>query len=251
MTDASAAVASSRRRWSHAAAGSVAVVVPTTVALAVVWDGGPTALFLFGVLVVLAAELAVFWRVIERNGHGREPERITIATRVTIGRAGVIALLGGFLFVEPTMEPIGWVPAGLFAAAALSDAVDGRIARITDSVTELGDRLDTEVDALTVLVGATMAVGYGNAPVAFLAVGLARYAFVVGIALRRVRGRPVYRLDSSQPRRLLGALAMAAVWIALLPIPGPTVSWAITTVVLLPFSLNFLRDWLVVSGRLH
>lgn len=242
---------STRGRLSRATVGNTVLAGVGLVALAVVWDGGPTTRFLLGTLTVLAIQFVVVRRTLVRARLEAGPQPLTLATWLTIARGSALALLAGFVFVGPPAGTLAWVPGALFAIAAGLDAVDGVVARRTDSVTEFGARLDTEIDALTVLCGASIVVLYGFAPAAFLAVGLARYAFVAGIAVRRRRGRSIQKLDRSPARRFLGALAMAAIWLALLPNPGRTGSWLVTSAVLVPFLLQFGRDWLVVSGRLE
>ena len=239
--------ASSSRSWSYAAGVSCAVVAVALVALGVVRPTEMTRGFLAGVTVVLAVELVVFRRTIERAHREGGPQRITLATWITILRGAALALLAGFLTVDGLSGDLVWVPGVLFAVAASLDAVDGAVARVTDSVTELGGRLDVELDGLTVLVGATAIVVQGSAPVAFLAVGFARYLFVFGIWSRRRRGLAVSGLPPSQLRRFLGATAMVAIWLALLPVPGQRLSWLLTAFVMVPFLLHFGRDWLAVS----
>ena len=159
-------------------------------------------------------------------------------------------MLMGFLVVPKPDGAIAWAPGVLFALAAAVDAADGAIARRLDCESKRGERLDVEVDALTVFVGALLAVRYGVAPAVFVLVGLARYLFVAGIKYRRRRGSDVYELDPSDLRRALGGAAMVVIWLALLPVPGASLSRLLAWLVLVPFLLNFTRDWLVVSGRL-
>ena len=238
------------RRWSHVAFVSCAVVVLTLAALEGVWTAGPTGSFLVVVASVLVVELVVFRRVIGTASRVAGPQRITMATWLTIFRAGTLATLAGFLVVEQPTGVFAWMPPTLYAVAAGLDAADGKLARATDSVTELGARLDTEMDGLTVLVGATLVVSYGLTPVFFLFVGFARYGFVLGIWIRKHRGEPVFDLPPSRIRQLLGATAMFVIWLALLPVPGETVSWILAAVVTIPFLANFARDYLAVSGRI-
>jgi len=174
---------------------------------------------------------------------------ITLATAVTLGRGAALAVLTGFLAAGLPTGRAAWLTAVLFALAAGLDTVDGAIARATDSVSELGARLDTEMDGLTVLVGTVAVVSADLVPVVFLLVGLARYLFVFGIWLRQRRELPVYDLPPSQLRRFLGGLAMATIWLALLPVVRPLVAHIVAITALIPFLGNFTRDWLAVSGR--
>lgn len=229
-----------------------AVVVALFVgALEAVWPIGPTADFLLGVLAAFGLFVLVVHRAVDRTGDEGGVEGLTLATGVTILRAGAVATLAGFLVTAPTRPGLeAWLPAALFAVAAGLDAVDGRLARLRGSVTELGARLDVEVDSLAVLVGSALAVAGGNAPPIFLSVGLARYVFVAGLRWRKRRGKAVCDLPPSRVRPLLGAAAMVATWIALLPAVGPGPSRLVTTAVMVPFLLNFARDYLAVAGRL-
>ena len=181
--------------------------------------------------------------------RNRVDGEITLATAVTLGRGVALAVFAGFLTAGLPAGRGAWLPAVLFALAAGLDTVDGAIARATDSVSELGGRLDTEMDGLTVLIGTLAVVGADLVPVGFLLVGLARYLFVAGIWLRQRRSLPVYDLPPSQLRRVLGGLAMATIWLALLPVIEPSVAHPVAIAVLVPFVLNFSRDWLAVSGR--
>lgn len=232
-------------RWS-AVTLWIGLLVATAVGLLRVgWETTASPLFLTGVTGGVLAISVVIGRPISRATGGP----ITLATVVTLSRGAALAVFAGFL---PSGLPSGrfvWLPAGLFALAAGLDAVDGRIARRMDAVSKLGGRLDTEMDGLTVLFGTVFVVAADLVPAMFLLVGVARYLFVAGIWLRKRRGLGVDPLPPSQLRRLLGGLAMGAIWVALLPTIGSTVSRLVAVAVLIPFVLNFCRDWLAVSGR--
>ncbi|THE65258.1 CDP-alcohol phosphatidyltransferase family protein [Salinadaptatus halalkaliphilus] len=248
-----------RPRWrylSHLAVGSTLLVGVGVVALAVVWSGGPSTAFLVGVAITFALTLLVVVWVCSQSPAGALKRSVSGATWITIARASGVAILGGFLVGGvPTAGSVrqldGWLPGILFALVAVLDAVDGPVARGTDSVTRLGGRLDTEIDGLTVLVGTVLVVANGLAPRFFLVAGLARYAFVAAVAVWHARGRTVLELDENRVRGVLGALVLCVVWIALLPVAGPSTTRLLATIVLLPFLANFLRDWLVVTGRYH
>ncbi|AFZ74423.1 CDP-diacylglycerol--glycerol-3-phosphate 3-phosphatidyltransferase [Natronobacterium gregoryi] len=230
-------------------ASAVAVLALVAGSPVYAWSSGAGGPFVVGAVLGFVAVVVASWRSITlaRQRVGVEP--ITPATWLTASRGGTLVILAGFLLIARPPDAFAWVPATLFAVAAGLDAVDGTLARATDDVSELGSRLDVEIDSLTVLVGTLLAIQYDVVPVAFLVVGLSRYAFVAGIRYRRWAGRPVYDLDPSTPRRVLGALAMVTIWLALSPIPGPAPTRVLAVVVLFPFVANFARDWLVVSGR--
>ena len=123
--------------------------------------------------------------------HGliRDPaERLGPAGWITLARATLalgVAALTADSFVRP-------VPAallvGLAAVVLALDYVDGEVARRTGTVSELGARLDGEVDAFLIL-----ALSVYVAPIAgawVLAIGAARYVFLAaGWALPWMRAR--------------------------------------------------------------
>lgn len=206
---------------------------------------GRSTLFLTGFVAgFVAVSVVVGWLV-----RSVDDQPLTLATIVTLARGVALAIFTGFLVAGIPDGSLVWAPAVLFAAAAGLDAVDGWIARSADSETAFGARLDMEVDALTVLVGTLLVVRETLVPVVFILVGLARYMFVFGSWLRIQRGQPVAELPPSQLRKLLGGLAMSTIWVALLPVVPISVSRPLALVVLVPFIVNFSRDWLAVSGR--
>lgn len=224
--------------------------VPTALGAGGLLAAGVPPAALLGVAVGGSVALTAI-RVATGRAHeatGTEP--VTAATAVTVVRAAALALLGAYLVVDPAVGGNGWIAGGLFAVAAGGDAVDGPVARAADAVTELGAELDVEVDGATVLVGGTAAVAAGMAPVAFLLVGIARPAFAYGLYRRRRRGLPVYDLRPSRLRVPIGAVAMLATWLALLPIPGEATSRLLTAGAMVPVVGSFARDWLVASGRI-
>jgi phosphatidylglycerophosphate synthase len=117
-------------------------------------------------------------RALTRSGADRigPANRVTMARSVLVG--GVTALIAdSFLHSVP-------IPllAGIAAVALALDAVDGRVARRTGTVSAVGGRFDMEVDAFLILV-LSVFVAPGLGPWV-LGIGLARY--VLGLA-----GRPV------------------------------------------------------------
>lgn len=236
---------SNRPQWSVTTLW-IAVLVSGTVGL--VWarlDGGVSMLFLAGVAGgFVAVSGVVGWLV-----RSVDDQPLTLATAVTLARGIALAVFAGFLVAGISDGSLAWAPAVLFAVAAGLDAVDGWIARSTDSVSAFGARLDTEVDALTVLLGTLCVVRETLVPAVFVVVGVARYLFVFGIWLRRRRRQPVEALPPSQLRRVLGGLAMGTIWLALLPAVPVLISRPLAVAVLVPFVINFSRDWLAVSGR--
>jgi phosphatidylglycerophosphate synthase len=101
------------------------------------------------------------------------------ADRVTLTRAtlvGSVAALSAESFVRGT--PVG-VLVSLALVALSLDAVDGKVARRTGTVSALGARFDMEVDASLALVLTIYLMGSMGGWV--LALGVMRYAFVAAL----------------------------------------------------------------------
>lgn len=234
--------------WQVATGLSSVVVACLVVALAALET--VTVPFLVAVGVVLVVQSTVF--VVANRQAVREAgtQRFTPATGVTIARSAAVVALAGFLAIPEPEGVLAWLPALLFGAVSLFDTVDGALARATDAVTAFGSRIDSEMDALALLVGILVAIRYDVAPAYYVLVGGARYGFVAGMAWRRRHGRPVRDLPTRTVRRGLGALQMVVVFLILSPVLGPDISVVVATVAMVPTLLWFLRDWLVVSHRL-
>lgn len=138
-------------------------------------------------------------------GHGRAA--LSPADRVTLARlvlsCGIAALTVTAIARD---EPAAPVLVPLAGVALLLDWLDGRVARITGTVSELGGRFDMETDAFLILVLS----GYVAATTGWwvLAIGLARYAFVAA-------GRVWPWLQESAPPRYWCKVVAAAQGIVL------------------------------------
>lgn len=246
--------------WHLAATFSTTLVGTSLLLLALLWSAPP--LFVATVGVVLAFQIAVFAYTGRRSHESQFRERqapeserrethptLTVATLMTVARGTAAVVLAGFLVVERPGGLLAWLPALLFGAAALLDGLDGVIARLTETESAFGARLDVEMDSLVMLVGVTVAIRFGQAPIFYLAVGLVRYAFVAALWLRRQQGKEITELPPRFSRRVLGASQLFVVFLVLSPAPGTTESRLLAVVAMIPFLLGFLRDWLLVTGR--
>lgn len=202
---------------------------------------------------VLGYELWLVWRGLaaERARGERAPSAgLSVGNALTVARGLLVALLAGFLLVPQPAGALGRLPGALYAVSVVLDVLDGWLARRAGGATALGETLDVEFDALGLLVAPLLAVRYGQLPLAYLAVGVARYAFVGGLRLRRWRGLSVHPLPPSRARRVLAALQMVVVSSALLYVVRPPLSTVVAAVAMAPFFAGFLRDWLAVTGRI-
>jgi CDP-diacylglycerol--glycerol-3-phosphate 3-phosphatidyltransferase len=239
------------RGWAVLAAVHLAVLAT---GLALLWVlRGPERVWPWGLEVgaVLAFELLLPLARRRQVLGGENLDRLWgAANRLTLLRGILIALLAGFLFAPRPAGAASWVPALLFTAAAAVDFLDGWCARRTGSQTRLGALLDVEFDALGILLALALAVQYGRLPAPFLGVGLARYLFVAAAALRRRRALPVLELPPSYLRRRLAGFQMGVLAVVLWPLAAPPATTLAEGLVAIPLLAGFLRDWLLVSGRL-
>lgn len=237
------------RRLRHRLVAAVGVGAVAFGGIAVAIATNPTAWLVgavgVGSVVAVTARLGL--------GSNRTPEssrihdRLGAANAVTLFRGWLLAALAGFLVADPA-DP--WLPAGLFVAAGILDAVDGAVARRTRE-TVLGARLDTSVDALAVLVGSAVGVAGGVLPMWYLLAGFVWYVYTAGLWYRRRTGTPVYDLPESRLRPVVGAAQLVVIGGALLPLFGTPETTAASTLALAALCLSFGRDWAAATGRIE
>jgi CDP-diacylglycerol---glycerol-3-phosphate 3-phosphatidyltransferase len=206
-----------------------------------------------GVMVYLWARTLQLLNPDRRRGEPHPRPDLGAADLISLFRGGLIALLAGFLFQtgpgpgRAAPEAL-WLPAGLYLAAVILDAVDGWVARATGSTTRLGERLETEVDALGLLTASALAVWTGRAPVIFIAAGVGYYLLQAAIGLRRAMGRPILPIAPRPGARTAAGCAMGFTVAILTPaFEAPALypaAWAITVAL----AIGFVQDWLVVCG---
>jgi CDP-diacylglycerol---glycerol-3-phosphate 3-phosphatidyltransferase len=178
--------------------------------------------------------------------------RIGLATALTLARGWMVAALAGFILVPPHQGVLAWAPAVLYTTAAISDLVDGYVARRLGQESAVGGRLDVIMDALGLLVGPLAAIALGRLPVWYLLVSLAYYLFHFGLWWRRRRGLPSYleRLKPSLHTRMYAGYQMGLVATALFPVLSPPGTTIAATLFMVPNLVLFARDYLVTTGRL-
>jgi len=209
--------------------------------------------------LVIAAGLTVYlqvilWRNLEANHRAGESQLLTafgIGNSLTLLRGLFIAAMAGFLLSPIPPGRLVWLPGILYTLACAADFMDGYLARLTNHSTHLGEILDLGFDGLGVLTAVLLAVQYGQVPVWYLLVALARYLFLAGQwALGRL-GRPVYDLPPRPSRRVFAGLQMGFLAVALYPVFSAPALHLAAAFFGLPLLAGFLRDWLYVSGVLR
>ncbi len=176
-----------------------------------------------------------------------------VANWLTVGRGFLIAALGGFLFQEPPGSTAGsswliWVPGAIYIIAAVLDYVDGFLARTMRSETRLGEWLDTQIDALGLLVAPILAIGHDRLPSYYIGVSLAYYIFQAHIWQRKKNNGRVIKIKPHPAKRMIAGFQMGLVAVALLPIFSRPVMTVAATIFMIPLLAGFLRDALVAGG---
>ena len=241
------------RQWRQFAVLNAALLIVGYLVVALHWSFAHAQLW---AAVAAPASLYALWllrRGLPNNYRPSDQQllnRLGAGNVLTILRGLAIALLAGFLLIPRPDGLLAWVPGLLYIAAITADYFDGYLARITNQATALGADLDMEFDALGMLTVTLLASLYGQVPVWYVAVGLARYLFVVGLWQRRRRGLPLHPIPPSAQRRINAGLQMGFMGIILLPVFAPPATTLAAPIFAAALFASFARDWLVVSGRL-
>lgn len=167
------------------------------------------------------------------------------ADLVTIGRGLMACAVAGLTADLVAGHDVAAVVAGVAGPALVLDAVDGRVARRTGTVSALGGRLDGEVDAFLILV-----LSVAVAPTLgwwVLAGGLARYAFgAAGWVLPWMRGS----LEFRHWRKVVTAVTGIALTVAVADVLPRGVALVAVGVAHVLLAESFGRDvWSLWRGR--
>ena len=164
---------------------------------------------------------------------------------ITIGRVLVVPVLVALLIASPDGSVVA---AALFGVAAVSDFLDGHLARSRESITKFGTIVDPLADKLLVGAALVTLVALDRAALWFALVIIVREVAVSG--LRLVRGRQGVVIPASP-------LGKAKMWFqvpavtALIVAPDPGATWlqalvyaaAVATVVSgVDYFLNYYRE---------
>ena len=207
--------------------------------------------FLAAALMLLYqwAHLSLDLRLNRREDQTEVLASLGLASAISLIRLVSIAFLLGFLFLPEAPGRLAWLPAFIYLAAILSDLLDGYAARVTNRVTELGQRLDELLDGRGLMLVSLLAWHYGRVGWWYLVIGLARYLYLLGLNRRTQRGQPIYDLQPNMNRRALAGTQMVFSQIMLVPLFSPPETVFVSTLFMIPFLGNFLVDWWQVSGN--
>ena len=149
----------------------------------------------------------------------RERVPLNAPNVITIGRVLVVPVLVALLIASPEGSVVA---AALFGVAAVSDFVDGHLARSRAAITKFGTIVDPLADKLLIGAALVTLVALDRAALWFALVIVGREAAVT--ALRFVRGRQGVVIPASP-------LGKAKMWFqvptvaALIAVPDPGVAW--------------------------
>jgi cardiolipin synthase (CMP-forming) len=85
---------------------------------------------------------------------------LNLPNLLTFFRIAAVGLVIGLMFLEPPLGP--WLALGVYAAASLTDFLDGYLARVLDQHSALGRFLDPIADKLLVAAVLVMVVARGS-----------------------------------------------------------------------------------------
>jgi CDP-diacylglycerol---glycerol-3-phosphate 3-phosphatidyltransferase len=140
------------------------------------------------------------------NAHP-EAYKINLPTKITLLRILMVPFLLAFLIAPSRVNAL--VAALIFGAAALTDWLDGHLARSTQQVTTLGKLLDPIADKILLAAGLIPLVGLGRVPAWMAATMLIREFAVSG--LREIAAAEQVIIHASPMAKAKTALQIAAI----------------------------------------
>jgi phosphatidylglycerophosphate synthase len=197
----------------------------------------------------------LLWRLrssLDRNHSPNDPElhpSLGAANRVTVTRAALTASLAGCIFLTPIVTAgtvWDWLPGLVYLSVTAMDCADGRVARITGNITCLGAHLDTQADALGLLLASLLLVIHAKAPLPYLWVGIGYYALQVAIRLRRAAGHPIAPVPPRPDARWVAGCQMVFAALALLPVLRPPATQPAAWVMTLALAASLGQDWRII-----
>ena len=171
-------------------------------------------------------------------------ERFGAANAVTLVRAGITALMVGWLGRGTLSTEVSWLIVVLATLAVLLDGVDGWLARRYGLASAFGARFDMEIDAFSILVMAALVYQSDKAGAWVILSGALRYGFVALGPIFPCLRRP---LPPNKRRQTICVIQIIALIICLAPLVAPPWSVVLAGLALSLLSMSFAVDvaWLV------
>lgn len=174
-----------------------------------------------------------------------------VSNALTLARGLFYGLLAGFIVLPPPYGVWAFVPGLLYTVASLTDLVDGHVARRRGETTDLGAKLDVEVDSVGILVAFILGVKFQQLPPIFLIVGGLFYIYRFYMWLRRWRGQPVHSLPYSAWRSTIGGFEVGFLCVMLWPVFSPPYTTVVGAVISTLVVASFVWDGMLATGRLN
>jgi CDP-diacylglycerol--glycerol-3-phosphate 3-phosphatidyltransferase len=133
--------------------------------------------------------------------------KISLPTKITLLRMLLVPFLLAFLIAPSRVNAL--MAALIFGAAALTDWLDGHLARSTQQVTTLGKLLDPIADKILLAAGLIPLVGLGRVPAWMAAIMLIREFAVSG--LREIAAAEQVIIPASPMAKVKTVLQIAAI----------------------------------------
>jgi CDP-diacylglycerol---glycerol-3-phosphate 3-phosphatidyltransferase len=159
-----------------------------------------------------------------------EAYKINLPTKITLLRMLLVPFLLAFLIAPSRVNAL--MAALIFAGAALTDWLDGHLARSTKQVTTLGKLLDPIADKILLAAGLIPLVGLGRVPAWMAAVMLIREFAVSG--LREIAAAEQVIIHASPMAKTKTVLQIVAILLLILnyqtwPLSFPTLGMGLLT----------------------
>lgn len=186
------------------------------------------------------------------NRHHAEASvlpRLGVSNLLTLVRGLLYGLLAGFVVLPAPSGIWAFVPGVVYTVASLTDLADGHIARKRGETTDLGAKLDVEVDSFGILVAFILGVKFDQLPLVFAAVGGLFYAYRFYLWTRTRRGHPVRALPYSQWRSTIGGFEVGFLCVMLWPVFSPPYTTAVGAAIAVPVVASFVWDGMIATGR--
>ena len=162
-----------------------------------------------------------------------EAYKINLPTKITLLRMLLVPFLLAFLIAPSRVNAL--MAALIFAGAALTDWLDGHLARSTKQVTTLGKLLDPIADKILLAAGLIPLVGLGRVPAWMAAVMLIREFAVSG--LREIAAAEQVIIHASPMAKAKTVLQIVAILLLILNYQTWPLSFPIVGMGLLTLSL--------------
>ncbi|HXH12740.1 MAG TPA: CDP-diacylglycerol--glycerol-3-phosphate 3-phosphatidyltransferase [Alphaproteobacteria bacterium] len=181
-----------------------------------------------------------------------EGRRINLPTKITILRIVLVPLLLAFLVAPSRVNAL--MAALIFGAAALTDWLDGHLARSTHQITTLGKLLDPIADKILLAAGLIPLVGLGRVPAWMAAILLIREFAVSG--MREIAAAEQVIIPASSMAKAKTLLQILAILFLILnyqtwPLTFHTVGMALLTLSLVLSLASGLDYYLKCRRRLQ